>query len=79
MTYLRALSRSEVLEDVQLLLRRLGFRPRLGISQPRYKDDGFWSCIWALRFGKEETLKLVRMGIIIQRDKVSRINTASRQ
>ena len=79
LTYLRALSRSEVLEDVQLLLRRLGFRPRLGISQLRYKDDGFWSCIWALRFGKEETLKLVRMGIIIQRDKVSRINTASRQ
>ncbi len=68
--YCNSLSRSEVLDDTRLLFTRLGFNPRLGISRLHLKDDGFWSCIWELRFGCDEAQRLVDMGLITQKRKV---------
>jgi hypothetical protein len=67
--YLEALCRSTVLDDVTSMFRRVGFRPRIGISQLRHKDDGFWSCIWTLRFDSADTVKLGHDGLVTQEKK----------
>ncbi len=67
--YLQALSRSTVLDDVTAMFRRAGFKPKLGISQLRHKDDGFWSCIWMLKFDSRDTLRLSHEGFVTQKRK----------
>lgn len=74
--YLRVFCRSEVFDDVAALFRLLGFHPRYGVSGLRLKDDGFWSCLWVIRFSPTETQELVKRRIIIQRKKVERITNA---
>jgi hypothetical protein len=71
--YCMALSRSEVLEDVKLLLRRLGFVPRIGIRSLYLKDDGFWSCSWTIELRSSAVIPMVKMGLIRQSKKVEKI------
>jgi hypothetical protein len=65
LSHCNASNRSEVLEDVRGLFVRLGMNPILGVNHLYLKDDGFWSCIWELRFGVEQTEKLLSLGLII--------------
>jgi len=64
--YCAALFRSTVLDDVRELFQRLGFKPRTTLAALRYKNDGFWSCIWTMRFDSTDTLELLRLGLITQ-------------
>jgi hypothetical protein len=64
--YCAALFRSTVLDDVRELFERLGFKPRTTLAALRYKNDGFWSCIWTMRFDSTDTLELLRLGLITQ-------------
>jgi hypothetical protein len=72
--YCRALSRSEVLGDVRLLFRRLGFAARMRIHSMYLKDYGFWSCNWTITFSAKETRRLARLGIIRQKRKIQRMD-----
>jgi len=66
--------KSEVLEDVRELFNRLGFSPRMDISRLHLKSDGFWSCIWGLRFGVEDTERLGSLNLITQEKKRRSLN-----
>ena len=68
-----ALFRSDIMDDVADLFKKLGFRPRVDIVGLRLKDDGYWSCFWIIRFGGFETERLLQEGLIMQRRKVSRL------
>ena len=70
LSYTDALCRSEVLDDVRRLFIRLGFNPKMRMSALRYKEDGFWSCIWTLRFGVNDTRLLFETGVVTQAEKV---------
>lgn len=76
--YLKAFCRSDVFDDVVVLLRKLGFKPKYGVSRLALKNDGFWSCVWTIRLPPEDSLRLVNLNIIIQRNKVSRVLNASK-
>jgi hypothetical protein len=67
--YTDALFRSEILDDTRRLFMRLGFSPRMRMTALRYKEDGFWSCIWTLGFGVEDTRRLFDMGLVTQAEK----------
>ena len=71
MKYLEGQHRSEILDDVASLFMRLGFAPKIVIKGLAIKDDGFYSCIWELRFSGRETSRLVSLGLITQVNKVS--------
>lgn len=71
--YLRALCRSEVFDDVFHLLIRVGLHPKLLVSSLSLKNDGFWSCLWTIRFGASETTMLVKLGILTQKRKVATV------
>ena len=75
--YLNAFCRSEIFDDVVSLIQRLDYTPRLRVSGLALKDNGFWSCVWLIRFPPEDVPRLVNEHIIIQRDKVGRIRYAS--
>ena len=62
--------RSEVLDEVRTLFIRLGFNPRIGITRLHLKHDGFWSCIWGLRFSCDEAQRLMDLGLITQKRKL---------
>jgi hypothetical protein len=62
--------RSEVLDEVMNLFIRLGFTPKMCISRLHLKHDGFWSCIWQLRFCCDDSQRLVECGIITQKRKL---------
>jgi hypothetical protein len=64
--YCAALFRSTILDDVGELFNRLGFKPSIKLAAIAHKGDGFWSCIWAIRFDSRETLELLRQGLITQ-------------
>ncbi|OGS45182.1 MAG: hypothetical protein A3K76_06955 [Euryarchaeota archaeon RBG_13_57_23] len=64
--YCWAISRSEVLDDVADLFRRVGFHPRVQISSLYLKNDGFWSCHWTLTIPSYEIHSMVGLGIITQ-------------
>jgi hypothetical protein len=64
--YCAALFRSTILDDVRELFFRLGFKPRITLAALRYKNDGFWSCIWTMRFDSSDTLELLRRDLITQ-------------
>jgi len=58
--------RSEILDDVTILFTRLGLAPSCTVSRLALKDDGFWSCIWVLRFRSHDARRLVGMALVIQ-------------
>jgi hypothetical protein len=62
-------SRSEILDDVRVLFTRLEMAPSCKISRLALKDDGFWSCIWELRFRSCDARRLVGLGLVIQERK----------
>lgn len=64
--YCAALFRSTILDDVCVLFNRLGFRPSIKLAAIAHKGDGFWSCIWTMRFDSRDTLELLRKGLITQ-------------
>jgi len=61
-----ALFRSTVLDDVAELFRRLGLRPKTVLAALRFRNDGFWSCIWTIRFDAADSLQLLRLGLVTQ-------------
>lgn len=65
--------RSEVFDDVLLLLKRLGLRPKLRIHGMYLKDDGFWSCNWLIIMGARECRLLPGLGLVTQGRKVAAI------
>jgi len=67
--YCCAFSRSEVLEDIRVLLANLGLRPKLRLSQLYLKDDGFWSCAWSLYFPSKIAKEMTRLRLITQERK----------
>lgn len=67
--YCETLFRSEILDDVNVLLRRLMLRPRTYMTSLRYKDDGYWSCIWTTYFDSEDSRRLLEIGLIRQERK----------
>ena len=67
--YCASSSRSEILDDVRILFTRLEMAPRCGVSRLALKDDGFWSCIWELRFRSHDARKLVGLGLVTQERK----------
>lgn len=64
--YCSTLFRSSVIDDVGYLFQRLGFDPHTRLSALRYKDDGSWSCIWVVRFGTSDTIRMMQMRLITQ-------------
>jgi hypothetical protein len=65
--------RSEILDDVLHLSRRLGLHPTLVPSHMVLKDNGYWSCVWLLRFGTGDSKRLVPMGLVTQSRKRRRL------
>ena len=72
-TYCYGAYRSDIFEDVFGLLRRLGYEPTLRIHSLYLKDDGFWSCNWAINMSSSDCSRLVEVGLVIQRRKVELI------
>jgi hypothetical protein len=72
-TYCYGAYRSDIFEDVFGLLRRLGYEPTLRIHSLYLKDDGFWSCNWAINMNSSDCSRLVEVGLVIQRRKVKLI------
>ena len=70
--YCSAMNRSEVLDDVRTLIKRLGFETRSCLGAMYLKDDGFWSCDWIVRFPSHDSARLVRTGLVTQRRKAAR-------
>jgi hypothetical protein len=66
-------TRSEILDDVVELFERIGFHPTTHIRGLYLKNDGFWSCIWTVALGAEDTLRLRDFGIIIGLKKKHRL------
>lgn len=64
--YCSALSRSKVLDDVSRLFLRLGIEPKTDVMRLYLKDDGFWSCIWQLRFNGWDAQRMLSLGLITQ-------------
>jgi len=67
--YCASSSRSEILDDVRILFTRLEMTPSCGVSRLVLKDDGFWSCVWELRFRSCDARRLVGLGLVIQERK----------
>ena len=68
--YLEIKHRSEILDDVAQLFSKLEFDSIPVVKSLALKDDGFYSCIWELRFCKRETSRLVSLGLITQTNKI---------
>jgi hypothetical protein len=62
--YCMMTARSELLDDSSLLLIGLGLRPRIRLNSLYLKDDGFWSCNWAVNFPRSDARELLRMGLV---------------
>lgn len=69
----RALFRSEILEDVKNLLKKLGYHPRMDIDRIHLKDDGYCSCVWSTQLGGFDAQTLASNGLIIQRRKIHQL------
>ncbi|MFY9605374.1 MAG: hypothetical protein WAS24_01425 [Thermoplasmata archaeon] len=72
--YCSALSRSDILDDVSKLFERLGIKPRTDIMKLYLKDDGFWSCVWQLRFSGWDAQRMLSQGLISQARKKDALN-----
>ncbi|HEX9907149.1 MAG TPA: hypothetical protein VGB78_01605 [Thermoplasmata archaeon] len=77
LTFLAAFSRSEILDDVLKLLRRLGLHPRIGVASIYLKDDGFWSVVWKIGMASSDTRLLDRLSIVTQRKKRTAIRSCA--
>jgi len=64
--------RSAVIDDLKRLCNALGMNPKTDISRLVMKSDGFWSCIWSLRFNKADACRLICLGAITQSAKRAR-------
>jgi hypothetical protein len=73
--FITAFSRSEVLDDVATLLRRLAFSPRVKLNSAYLKDDGFWSANWDLALPKRDCIRLLEHGLVIQDRKRKRLES----
>jgi hypothetical protein len=67
--YCESVHRSTVFDDVHSLFLKLGFKPRLRLAQLRFKDDGFWSCVWVMSFRTCDSKKLLELNLITQEKK----------
>jgi len=64
--YCSAVARSDLLDDAMILFARLGFRPRLRVNSLYLKNDGFWSCNWAIGIPRRDFAKLLEHGLLRQ-------------
>jgi hypothetical protein len=71
--YMSAVYRSEILDDITILLRRLGFCPRLILTGAYLKNDGFWSAKWTLSLSRRECRRLLEYGLVTQNRKQERL------
>ncbi|MBE0518457.1 MAG: hypothetical protein IH630_04445 [Thermoplasmata archaeon] len=71
--YCRAFYDSEVIGDIKHLFDKLGLRPIKRLASIHLKDDGFYSCIWELRFRMRDTCRLLNMGMVTQERKARKI------
>ncbi len=69
----RTAYRSEVLDDVRGLFIKLGLHPKIDVERIHLKDDGFWSCVWRMRFGGFEARTLAQRRIVTQHRKVGQL------
>ena len=67
--YCASSCRSDILDDVGTLFTRLGMTPSWSVSRLALKDDGFWSCIWVLRFSSHDARRLVGLSLVTQERK----------
>ena len=70
---LTALYRSTILQDVSCLFNKLGFNPKVHLSNVYMKNDGYWSCQWKLRIPNFETRRLLELNLIRQERKKKQI------
>ncbi|MCJ7464262.1 MAG: hypothetical protein MUO81_05915 [Thermoplasmata archaeon] len=73
--YVSAVCRSEILADLRTLFNRLGMNPTMKINRLRLKEDGFWSCVWSLRFGSKDTMEIRKHELVIQEKKRRALET----
>jgi hypothetical protein len=71
--YCSCLFRSEILDDVNTLLLRIGFRTSAKITSMYLKDDGFWSCQWDIRFPSSQAHMLLGLGLVRQSRKRTKL------
>jgi len=64
--YCSALARSALLDDAIILFKKLGFKPKLGITCMYLKDDGLWSCIWQVGISRIDHQKLLEYNLVKQ-------------
>ena len=64
--YLRVNCRSEIFDDVSILLSRIGLSPKMDVDRVFMKDDGYWSCIWIMHFGNKDARRLPSLGLVTQ-------------
>jgi hypothetical protein len=73
LTHLTRNCRSEVLDDLARIASSLGLRPVILVSSIVLRNDGGWSCVWAMDFTKSDAMKMIDSNIIIQKRKVNRM------
>lgn len=73
----KALFKSEILQDVDLIAHKIGLRPKTCLADMNLKQDGFWSCRWLTSFDALDTLKMVKIGVIRQQRKVKAVARSS--
>lgn len=71
--YIASIHRSEILDDVAFLLRRLCFGPRVRLTGAYLKDDGFWSAEWVLDLPTRDCRRLLEHGLVRQDRKLKRL------
>jgi hypothetical protein len=71
--YITAIFRSPALDDLAILLNRLGIASRTTLTSIYLKDDGFWSANWEVILRKPTLKRLLSLGLVRQERKVMRI------
>ena len=74
--YLSALGRSEVFDDVLMMIRRLGISAQSSLTGAYLKDDGSWSANWIICIPRREARKVLELGLVRQQMKRSRLTAA---
>jgi len=75
--YLEGNCRSEILDDLVVLFKRLGLSPKPAIRALILKADDYWSCVWELRFGTSDASKLLKLNLIRQQRKAEKLGKAT--
>ena len=71
--YCERFCRSEVMDDVMTLLKRVGFKSTITLSRLYLKGDGRWSGVWTIRMGPSEATRLPKAGLVTQARKMSQL------